>query len=87
MSLHNKQDLINERQSNLPLPDQPPKPSDFNSADARTVNVGSGGVQSDISTGDAESTGLRGPATQGSGVREEGGANVKSVGMENKDGK
>ena len=87
MSEQNKQELIDERKSNLPLPEQPPKPSDFNSADGRTVNVGSGGVESDISTGDASTTGLRGPATRASGVREEGGADVKSVGMEAKDGK
>jgi hypothetical protein len=31
-------DLVDERKANLPLPDQPPVASDFNSADARTVN-------------------------------------------------
>ncbi|KAL8392939.1 hypothetical protein RB595_002941 [Gaeumannomyces hyphopodioides] len=58
-----KQDLINRRQANLPLPEQPPVASDWQSADARNVNVGSGRVESDISTGDAASTGLREPAT------------------------
>lgn len=38
-----KEELINGRQANLPLPDEPPVQSDWNSADARTVNVGSGG--------------------------------------------
>ncbi|KAK3052400.1 hypothetical protein LTR09_006610 [Extremus antarcticus] len=38
----NKASVITERQANLPLPDQPPVASDFNSADGRTVNVGSG---------------------------------------------
>ncbi|CZT17188.1 uncharacterized protein RCC_03020 [Ramularia collo-cygni] len=40
----NKSQVISERQSNLPLPEQPPKTSDFNSNDASTVNVGSGGI-------------------------------------------
>ncbi|KAI9678005.1 MAG: hypothetical protein M1817_005949 [Caeruleum heppii] len=62
-------ELIAERQANLPLPEQPPVPSDWNSADARKVNVGSGGVSEDISTGDASSSGLRGPATVESSAR------------------
>lgn len=37
-----KADLIAERQANLPLPEDPPVASDFNSADGSTVNVGSG---------------------------------------------
>ena len=37
-----KQDIIDERKANLPLPEQPPTASDWNSADARNVNVGSG---------------------------------------------
>jgi hypothetical protein len=42
---------VNEAQSNLPLPEQPPVASDFNSSDARTVNVGSGGQEAGISSG------------------------------------
>ncbi|KAF2000980.1 hypothetical protein P154DRAFT_191858 [Amniculicola lignicola CBS 123094] len=38
----NKQTLIGKRKAALPLPDQPPVPSDWNSADATNVNVGSG---------------------------------------------
>lgn len=38
-----KEQIIEERKANLPLPEQPPVASDWNSADARTVNVGSGG--------------------------------------------
>ncbi|KAH8724066.1 hypothetical protein GQ44DRAFT_773323 [Phaeosphaeriaceae sp. PMI808] len=53
-------DLVDERKSNLPLPDQPPVASDFNSADARTANVGSGGREADISSGSGS---LREPAT------------------------
>lgn len=55
-----------QTRQNLPLPDQPPQPSDWQSADARNVNVSSGGVSSDISTGGASSTGLREPATKSS---------------------
>lgn len=39
-----KEEIIEERKSNLPLPDQPPTESDWNSADARNVNVGSGSL-------------------------------------------
>ncbi|CAA9961345.1 hypothetical protein PTNB73_04945 [Pyrenophora teres f. teres] len=42
---------VNEAQSNLPLPDQPPVASDFNSSDARTVNVGSGGQEGSFASG------------------------------------
>ena len=52
--------LVDERQSNLPLPDQPAAASDFNSADARTVNIGSGAVEGGISSGGGS---LREPAT------------------------
>jgi hypothetical protein len=46
--------LIDERKANLPLPEQPPVASDFNSADARTVNMGSGKEEtSEMTTGGA----------------------------------
>lgn len=67
-----KQSEIDERKANLPLPDQPPVASDWNSADARTVNVGSGGISDDFSAGKASSGGLRGPATADSSVRTDG---------------
>ncbi|PIB01766.1 hypothetical protein CB0940_00475, partial [Cercospora beticola] len=66
----NKSEVISERQANLPLPDQPPVASDFNSSDQSTVNVGSGGL-----SGGGFSQGndaLREPATGGSAVREDG---------------
>lgn len=66
-----KADIIEERKANLPLPDDPPVASDFNSADARTVNVGSGGQSGDISYGSGSSS-LRGPATADSSVRVDG---------------
>ena len=45
--------------------------SDWNSADATKVNVGSGGVSSDISTGNGGDA-LREPATAQSSVRTDG---------------
>ncbi|CDM33142.1 hypothetical protein DTO013E5_5673 [Penicillium roqueforti] len=38
----NKPAEIEKTKANLPLPDQPPVASDFNSLDQRTTNVGSG---------------------------------------------
>ncbi len=81
-----KADLIAERQANLPLPEEPPVASDWNSADARTVNVASGERQAEISTGDASSTGLREPATGGSSVRQEDGVDMSGVGRQGKEG-
>jgi len=52
--------LIDSRKSNLPLPDQPPVASDFNSSDSRTVNVGSGGTEASFSAGSGS---VRDPAT------------------------
>lgn len=77
-----KADKIAEAQANLPLPEQPPVASDWQSADARTVNVGSGrDVNSDISTGDASTAGLRGPATKASGD-----VDMSGIGRQGKDG-
>lgn len=72
-----KADKIEEVRSNLPLPDQPPVASDWNSADARNVNVGSGSV----GAGEESSTGLHEPAT----VRAED-ADLSKVGREGKEG-
>ena len=69
-----KADIIEERKSNLPLPEQPPVASDWNSADSRTVNVGSGGRQSDLSHSGLGSDTLREPATATSDVRADGDA-------------
>ncbi|KAI9644001.1 gamma-tubulin [Ciborinia camelliae] len=78
-----KADLISERQSNLPLPEDPPVASDWNSADATKVNVGSGrDVTSQTSTGNAQQSGLEGAATGGSGVREAGGVDMSNIGRE-----
>ncbi|KAI6752846.1 hypothetical protein HG530_013598 [Fusarium avenaceum] len=59
---------IAETQANLPLPDQPPKASDFNTLDASTVNVGSGKQEGHVGTDAAAQSGLRGPATKGEEV-------------------
>lgn len=55
-----KEELIKQRQANLPLPEDPPTASDFNSADMRTTAVGSGGVSADFTQGKGD---LRSPAT------------------------
>lgn len=59
-----KEQKIEETKSNLPLPDQPPTASDWQSADARNVNVGSGRTEASIGTGDASKAGLREPASK-----------------------
>lgn len=68
-----KADIIEERKANLPLPDQPPAASDFNSADGSVTNVGSGAQPTaKFSKGDDA---LRSPATNAeslAGVGREG---------------
>jgi len=74
-----KADLIEERKANLPLPEDPPVKSDWNSLDESKVNVGSGGVSDTFSKG---SDSLRGPVTQDSSVRTEGAVGAQGVGRE-----
>ncbi|BDD64305.1 hypothetical protein MPDQ_003888 [Monascus purpureus] len=80
---------IDENKSNLPLPDQPPVPSDWQSSDSRGINVGTGGVEGPIS-GEGNSA-LRQPATAVSSARvsgEELGRNTEpgeDVGRQGKD--
>ncbi|KAK4897400.1 hypothetical protein LTR17_026628 [Elasticomyces elasticus] len=64
-----KASIIEERKANLPLPEQPPVASDFNSADGSATNVGSGGVSDTFSKGNDA---LRGPATGDSAARTDG---------------
>jgi hypothetical protein len=71
ISTKSKADIINERQAHLPLPDQPPTASDWQSADQRKVNIGARAVESDVSTGGASDAGLREP-TGDSAVRADG---------------
>jgi hypothetical protein len=66
----NKQAKVEQARQNLPLPDQPPVASDWNSADQRTVNVGSGRFEGPVS-GEGNSA-LRGPATVDSSARIDG---------------
>lgn len=57
--------------------------------DARNVNVQAGESQREIKSSadpNEATTGLREPATAGSGVREEGGAPLSNVGRQGKDG-
>jgi len=61
-----KAEKIERVKANLPLPEQPPVASDWQSADARNVNVGSGRFSGDVSTGDGATSGLREPATKSS---------------------
>lgn len=61
-----KADLIAERQANLPLPEDPPVASDWNSADARTVNVKAGEKQEEIPNNSTASiTGASGASYEG----------------------
>ena len=53
----------------LPLPDDPPAAADLQSADGRTTNVGSGGVNVKLGTGGSA---IREPATAESSVRVDG---------------
>lgn len=46
--------------------------SDWNSSDASKVNVGSGGIEDDVSYGGGSESGLRGPATSDSSARTDG---------------
>jgi len=85
-SAESKADHIDRVQASLPLPEDPPVSPDWNSADARNVNVVSGGVGSDVSTSDGASSRLREPASKGSGVREEGGVDMSGVGRQGRDG-
>ena len=48
--------------------------------------MGSGYVEADILTGDTFSTEMREPATGGSGVRQDGSADMSAVGRQGKEG-
>ncbi|KAG7293627.1 hypothetical protein NEMBOFW57_003681 [Staphylotrichum longicolle] len=75
-----KADKIEQVKANLPLPEQPPTGSDWQSADARNVNVGSGRFASGVSTGAGETAGLREPATKSSE-----GVDMSGIGRQGKD--
>lgn len=86
MPEQSKADIIAERVANLPKPEDPPVKSDWNSADPSTVNIKPGEDLPEIPTGVESSSGLREPATQGSGVREAEGADLSGVGRQGKEG-
>lgn len=71
-----KQDRIDRVKAGLPLPDDPPGVADLQSADARTVNVGSGGVDVKLGTGGSA---LREPATAESSARVDGEVTKKNT--------
>lgn len=75
-----KEQNIAETQANLPLPEQPPKASDWQSADVRKVNTGAGKTEGAIGTGDGSSAGLRGPSTKGDDM------DMRNIGREGKEG-
>lgn len=64
-----KEEQIDRVKAGLPLPDDPPGSADLESADARKVNVGSGGVNVKLGTG---GTAIREPATAESSARIDG---------------
>ncbi|WYZ41718.1 hypothetical protein EsH8_V_000613 [Colletotrichum jinshuiense] len=74
-----KADKINQVQSNLPLPEQPPVASDWQSADATKVNVGSGGnAEAPIGRDTGATSGLREPASKAN-------EDLSNVGRQGKD--
>ena len=75
-----KADKIEQTKANLPLPEQPPQASDWQSDDARNVNVGSGAVEDDFSAGAASTAGLREPSTKGSASTD-----MSDIGRQGKD--
>lgn len=72
-------DKIEETRANLPLPDQPPVASDWNSSDATKVNVGSGRTEGNPGTDSAATSGLKSPATKGTDQ------DMSNVGRQGKD--
>ena len=66
-----KSKQIDEVQSNLPLPEQPPTASDWQSFDERNVNIGKRGPDEPPSD-EYNDSALRGAATTASSVRTSG---------------
>ncbi|KAH7326204.1 hypothetical protein B0I35DRAFT_422111 [Stachybotrys elegans] len=75
-----KEEKIAKVQANLPLPEQPPRPSDWQSADGRNVGDGSGRVEGHVGTEVRSEAGLRSPATKGDDL------DLSSVGRQGKEG-
>ena len=86
MPEQSKADLIAERRANLPLPEDPPVQSSWNSADARTVNVKASEKQPELSNSEASATALHEPASKESGVRDADGVDLSDVGRQGKEG-
>ena len=80
-----KAEIIDERKADLPLPEDPPVASDWNSVDERNVNIARGSKDSEIATRAAAETSINGvmpPAREGSGIREEREADLNEIGRE-----
>ncbi|KAK4121340.1 hypothetical protein N657DRAFT_623677 [Parathielavia appendiculata] len=75
-----KADKIETVKSNLPLPENPPVKSDFNSADTKTT-AAAGVSAGDVSTGPGVTSGLREPATKGSDETD-----MSKIGRQGKEG-
>lgn len=74
-----KQEKIEQTKANLPLPEQPPKPSDWQSADASKTGSGNGAISGNIGTNDHSSVGLREPAVV------DPASDMSNIGREGKD--
>lgn len=81
MSNESKQSKIDRVQANLPLPEQPPVASDWQSMDETKVNVGSGRVESHTGTGPHSTAGVREPPVNTETAEEE----MSKIGREGKD--
>ncbi|PKS07821.1 hypothetical protein jhhlp_006429 [Lomentospora prolificans] len=72
---------IDKAQANLPLPEQPPRASDWQSMDARNVNLSAGKPVGNPSDDSHSNTGLQGPASTSSASDKD----LSNVGREGKD--
>ena len=73
------QEKIAKAQENLPLPEQPPKASDWQSADASKTGTGNGSISGHIGTDGHSDVGLRAPAPADSSM------DMSKIGREGKD--
>lgn len=75
-----KEQQIADAQAKLPLPEQPPAASDWQSSDARNVNVGAGATEGHVGTETGAQAGLQSPATKGSDM------DMSNIGRQGKEG-
>lgn len=79
VSNQSNQSRAEQNRANLPLPEDPPVKSDFNSMDKSTVNVGSGRVESHAGTGPHSTTGQQAMNTK------QAQADMSKIGREGKE--